>query len=128
MSIIFGHAIDNTMRVYVIYTIKCIHSMISYENTKHYTLQNKYYGCVIWSSLFQRSQSEWQTVFFICAGVYMFSNIFYVIFASGEEQEWSKEPVIESTNNEIPLKKDMEMTSDIKQWLASTACLIILLL
>ena len=38
----------------------------------------------------QGSQQEWQTVFFICAGVYLFAFLFYAIFASGEEQDWAK--------------------------------------
>ena len=38
----------------------------------------------------QGTQREWQVVFFICGGVYALGCVVYLIFASGEEQEWAK--------------------------------------
>ncbi|XP_013398324.1 uncharacterized transporter slc-17.2 isoform X2 [Lingula anatina] len=36
------------------------------------------------------TREEWQRVLFISCGVYCFGALFYLIFASGEEQPWSK--------------------------------------
>ena len=33
--------------------------------------------------------SEWHTVFYLTAGVYLFGAIFYGVFASGERQSWA---------------------------------------
>lgn len=51
--------------------------------------------------LFQGTQAEWQIVFYIAAAVYLFGAIFYLVFASGEVQDWvqlchepSKQPKI----------------------------------
>lgn len=47
------------------------------------------------------TQAEWQIVFYIAAAVYLFGAIFYLVFASGEVQDWvqlchepSKQPKI----------------------------------
>ena len=39
----------------------------------------------------QGTQAEWQRVFFICSGMYVIGAIFFIVFASGEEQEWAKQ-------------------------------------
>ena len=33
--------------------------------------------------------SQWQQVFFLSAGIYAATNLFYVIFATAEEQSWN---------------------------------------
>ncbi|XP_035824864.1 vesicular glutamate transporter 3 [Aplysia californica] len=38
-----------------------------------------------------QTQAEWRTMFFICAGVYLFGAIFYCIFASGQIQDWAQD-------------------------------------
>ena len=39
---------------------------------------------------FQGTQQEWQYVFFICGAVYAIGCVVYLIFGSGQEQEWAK--------------------------------------
>jgi len=39
----------------------------------------------------QASIERWKTVFFIAAAVYFFDNLFYICFASGEEQSWNRD-------------------------------------
>ena len=36
-----------------------------------------------------KEAAEWQIVFYITAGVYLYGAIFYAIFASGERQPWA---------------------------------------
>jgi len=36
------------------------------------------------------SISQWRSAFWFAAGIYLIGSIFYLIFASGEEQNWSK--------------------------------------
>lgn len=36
------------------------------------------------------SIDQWQTVFFLSAGIYALTNLFYVIFGTGVEQPWNK--------------------------------------
>ncbi|XP_076823696.1 sialin-like [Clavelina lepadiformis] len=38
------------------------------------------------------SQHQWLYVFYIAAAVYVFGAIFYIVFASGVEQEWNRIP------------------------------------
>lgn len=53
-----------------------------------------------------KSQEEWRVVFYIAAAICIFGNIFYLIFGSGELQDWAKEE---------------EETSDVKQKLKDDA-------
>ncbi|XP_063425395.1 sialin-like isoform X2 [Mytilus trossulus] len=48
---------------------------------------------IIVGAITEKSQTraEWQIVFYIAAGMYIFGAIFYIIFASGELQPWAKE-------------------------------------
>ncbi|CAG7832776.1 unnamed protein product, partial [Allacma fusca] len=39
---------------------------------------------------------RWQIVFFIAAGVYLLDTVFYLMYASAEEQSWNRETVVES--------------------------------
>ncbi|XP_035827278.1 sialin [Aplysia californica] len=39
----------------------------------------------------RQTQEEWRTMFFICAGVYLFGTMFYCIFASGQIQDWAQD-------------------------------------
>lgn len=48
-----------------------------------------------------QSAAEWRTVFFLAGSVYVFGLIFYVIFASGEKQDWANGyTVLELTEEE----------------------------
>lgn len=38
----------------------------------------------------QGSRSEWQTIFFISAGLFAVSSVVYDIFAKGDVQPWAK--------------------------------------
>jgi len=38
----------------------------------------------------QGSLSQWQSIFFGTAGVYVVFTLFYVVFASGQEQSWNR--------------------------------------
>ena len=38
----------------------------------------------------QGSLAQWQTVFFLSAGIYAATDLFYVIFGTGVEQPWNK--------------------------------------
>lgn len=49
-----------------------------------------------------QTSEEWQTVFFISAGVYLIGCVIYWFWASGELQEWAKTPeqkALEMTHN-----------------------------
>ena len=39
----------------------------------------------------QQTQAQWRTVFFICAGIYTFGTLFYLLFGSGELQPWARQ-------------------------------------
>lgn len=56
----------------------------------------------------QEVLSQWQTMFFIAAGVYGVTNLFYVIFGTGVEQPWNKlEDDVERRSSDLPnLKSD----------------------
>ncbi|PSN49195.1 hypothetical protein C0J52_10915 [Blattella germanica] len=45
-----------------------------------------------------QAAEEWQKIFYIASGVYLFGAIFYGLFASGEVQSWAKEERQEETN------------------------------
>ncbi|XP_046572201.1 sialin-like [Haliotis rubra] len=38
-----------------------------------------------------RTREQWQQVFFLTAGIVMTSDVFFLIFGSGKEQDWAKE-------------------------------------
>ncbi|KAK7098468.1 sialin-like [Littorina saxatilis] len=38
----------------------------------------------------EQTQAQWRTVFFICAGIYTFGTIFYLICGSGDLQTWAR--------------------------------------
>ncbi|XP_071133211.1 sialin-like [Mytilus edulis] len=48
---------------------------------------------IIVGAITEKSQTraEWQIVFYIAAGMYIFGAIFYIVFASGELQPWAKD-------------------------------------
>ncbi|XP_046330784.1 sialin-like isoform X2 [Haliotis rufescens] len=51
-----------------------------------------------------KSQEEWQTAFYICAGVYIFGALVYLVFGSGKIRHWAK--VIEKLEDEnVSLRK-----------------------
>ncbi len=39
---------------------------------------------------FQQTQFQWQVVFYISAAILSFGGVFYLIFASGEVEDWAK--------------------------------------
>ncbi|KAJ9573906.1 hypothetical protein L9F63_008705 [Diploptera punctata] len=49
-----------------------------------------------------KTASEWQMVFYIASGIYLFGAIIYGIFASGELQSWAEETGLqEEGNNDV---------------------------
>ena len=38
----------------------------------------------------QKTRSQWQTVFYIMAGVFVFGTLFFCIFGRGEVQKWAQ--------------------------------------
>ncbi|KAH9524749.1 hypothetical protein Btru_027702, partial [Bulinus truncatus] len=38
-----------------------------------------------------QTQAQWQIVFYIASAIYAFGALFYIVFSSGEIQEWAKE-------------------------------------
>ncbi|XP_071171387.1 sialin-like [Mytilus edulis] len=56
-----------------------------------------------------QTQDEWQKVFYIAAAIYAFGAVFYLIFGSGELQDWAREKRDLELNVEMePLKMDEE--------------------
>ncbi|XP_050396704.1 sialin isoform X1 [Patella vulgata] len=53
-----------------------------------------------------QSRAEWQIVFYVAAGIYIFGAIFYILFASGELQDWAK--VEDDSKNDIELKEPLK--------------------
>lgn len=43
---------------------------------------------------------QWQIVFCIAAGIYIFCGLFYIVFGSGARQEWDN-PLLDDPNNQI---------------------------
>lgn len=61
-------------------------------------------GLITSSSLGQLEQ--WRLVFFISAGVYVVTAIFYAIFASGELESWERKTVrddVEEDRENLPV-------------------------
>ena len=50
--------------------------------------------------------SQWQTMFYIAAGIYAGTNLFYVIFGTGVEQPWNKIAGEEDTANNTEINVD----------------------
>lgn len=42
-------------------------------------------------SLYQRSQEEWRTVFYVCAGFDVLGALVFGFFSSGELQTWAQD-------------------------------------
>lgn len=40
--------------------------------------------------MFQETRGQWQYVFYIAGGVYLFGFLVFVIFAEGTEQSWNR--------------------------------------
>lgn len=57
----------------------------------------------------QQSYGQWQIVFGVLAGTYLFAGVVYVLLGSGELQPWNnppeKNPEVEAVEEEVPLKK-----------------------
>ena len=52
----------------------------------------------------QQTRGEWQIVFFISSGIYIFGGVIYMIFATGRLQRWALES--EDVNQEgVELKR-----------------------
>ncbi|XP_060604620.1 sialin-like isoform X2 [Ruditapes philippinarum] len=48
-----------------------------------------------------QSREQWQIVFYIAGGFYIFGSVFYGIFASGEMQPWARDDVIAVAAEEL---------------------------
>jgi hypothetical protein len=65
---------------------------------------------MIYMLVLQGSLAQWQTVFFLSAGIYFSTDLFYVIFGTGVEQPWNKMASNESSvTAEIISKDDKKM-------------------
>ena len=42
------------------------------------------------SVMFQGDPAQWQIIFYVAAGVYLFGAVIYGIFASGNRQKWAE--------------------------------------
>lgn len=81
----------------------------------NYILVNEtvpYFGIKHMRMRILQSREEWQWVFLISSGIYMFGAIFYAVFASGERQPWAeiKDAVTENKNG------CDNKTFDIAEW------------
>lgn len=47
--------------------------------------------------MLQHTLSEWILVFWITFGVFSATNIVYILFGSGEVQDWNIQPTLEKT-------------------------------
>lgn len=52
-------------------------------------------------SIFQNTQEEWQTMYFIGASLYVFGYIIFLICGSGDVQEWAKLPSNKTLNRMV---------------------------
>uniref|UniRef100_A0A2C9LVA0 Major facilitator superfamily (MFS) profile domain-containing protein n=1 Tax=Biomphalaria glabrata TaxID=6526 RepID=A0A2C9LVA0_BIOGL len=52
-----------------------------------------------------QTQAQWQVVFYIASAIYAFGAVFFIIFSSGEIQEWAKEKQ-DVANSDIASGKD----------------------
>ncbi|KAK0055306.1 sialin-like isoform X2 [Biomphalaria pfeifferi] len=52
-----------------------------------------------------QTQDQWQVVFYIASAIYAFGAVFFIIFSSGEIQEWAKEKQ-DVANSDIASGKD----------------------
>ena len=62
----------------------------------------------MWFYFPQQTQEQWQTVFFICAGVYTFGTLVYVMFGSGELQPWARTDTMDTNVSLQPEEQDWE--------------------
>lgn len=60
------------------------------------------------------TQSEWQRVFFVCAGLSAFGGIFFAIFAKGEVQTWA---VQEKSNIQLERKRSIYIQRTSSCWI-----------
>lgn len=48
-----------------------------------------------------KTREQWQVVFYISAGFYLFGSVFYSIFGSGEVQPWARKEMESATEQEL---------------------------
>jgi len=54
-----------------------------------------------------KTADEWHYVFYISAGIYLLGGVFYVIFASGNRQEWARpSETIDDNSNAVTANSD----------------------
>ncbi|XP_062574506.1 sialin-like [Saccostrea cucullata] len=64
-----------------------------------------------------RTQGEWQIVFFICASLSVFSALMFLFLGSGVEQSWAKDPSFEgeiSVGDPVKQSPGSDMESEIQ--------------
>ena len=52
-----------------------------------------------------QTQQEWQTVFYLCTGLFTLGSLFFVFFSSGTIQQWAIDPNIEVERSEVNAKR-----------------------
>jgi len=65
-----------------------------------------------------KTREQWQQVFYVAAGFYVFGAIFFAIFASGEVQPWARKEMDAALETEVELlqvnkKTDHEANGDV---------------
>ena len=56
--------------------------------------------------MFQNTQQEWRNVFYVCAAFDVLGIIVFGLFASGEMQEWARDP---DYDTEITINKKTDI-------------------
>lgn len=60
------------------------------------------------SSFLQNNVEQWRLVFFIAAAFYLVGNALFIIFGSGEVQEWNDPSAKKRRNSESSKEKHIE--------------------
>lgn len=63
--------------------------------------------------MFQKTQAQWQNVFFISAAIYAFGAIFYIIFAQGELQAWARPYMFDDDVPECDMEASVVGSRDV---------------
>jgi hypothetical protein len=69
--------------------------------------------------LFQGSPGEWQRYFYIAIGVLLFGLITFLLFASGDVQDWAKAPY----NRDFKMLNKEDHKNNDTDGIADTECI-----
>lgn len=77
---------------------QCNHFSIVSSNSVFLGIVSPYVVGLITSGPSGQTVSKWREVFYIAAGVYAVTALFYLIFASGEPERWEKKEKMDKEN------------------------------